>query len=78
MESVQILIDSEDKVKDFNRRIGKYQCDFDLEVGHDYVDAKSLLGIFTLTLRKPLTLHIHAEEDMLGEIREDIGMYCII
>lgn len=77
MQSVKILIDSEEKVKDFNRRIGRYNCDFDLEVGRDMVDAKSLLGIFTLTLNKPIMLHIHAEEEMLGEIKEDISMYCI-
>ena len=42
----------------------KFDCDFDLVSGRYVIDAKSIMGIFSLDLSKPIDLNIHATEDM--------------
>ena len=56
MKSVEISLNSIDKVKSFVN-------DFDLVSGRYVIDAKSIMGIFSLDLSKPITLNIHAEDD---------------
>lgn len=73
MEDIKILLRSTQEILQFNRIITQYQCDFDLEVGHNYVDAKSLLGIYSLSLKRPMTLHIQAEGELLKEIIEKLA-----
>jgi len=48
MTTVKILLDDLDKIKTFNRIVGRFSSDFDLEQGRYYIDAKSMLGILSL------------------------------
>lgn len=63
MKTVKISLNSIDKVKSFVNDITKFQSDFDLVSGRYVIDAKSIMGIFSLDLSKPIDLNIHAEED---------------
>ena len=50
----------------------KFDYDFDLVSGRYVIDAKSIMGIFSLDLSKPIDLNIHAEdgiEDVLNVIK---------
>ena len=51
-----------DKVKSFVNDITKFDYDFDLVSGRYVIDAKSIMGIFSLDLSKPIDLNIHAED----------------
>ena len=64
MITVQISLNSIDKVKSFVNDITKFNNDFDLVSGRYVIDAKSIMGIFSLDLSKPINLNIHAEENM--------------
>ena len=64
MTTVQISLNSIDKVKSFVNDITKFNNDFDLVSGRYVIDAKSIMGIFSLDLSKPINLNIHAEENM--------------
>ena len=46
MKTVQISLNSIDKVKSFVNTITKYDNDFDLVSGRYVIDAKSIMGIF--------------------------------
>ena len=46
MKTVQISLNSIDKVKSFVNEITKYDNDFDLVSGRYVIDAKSIMGIF--------------------------------
>ena len=63
MKTVQISLNSIDKVKSFVNEITKFDYDFDLVSGRYVIDAKSIMGIFSLDLSKPIDLNIHAEDD---------------
>lgn len=63
MKTVQISLNSIDKVKSFVNAITQYEYDFDLISGRYVIDAKSIMGIFSLDLSKPIDLNIHAEDN---------------
>ena len=63
MKTVQISLNSIDKVKSFVNKITKFDYDFDLVSERYVIDAKSIMGIFSLDLSKPIDLNIHAEDD---------------
>lgn len=64
MKKVTICLNSIDKVKAFVNDITKFENDFDLVSGRYVIDAKSIMGIFSLDLSKQITLNIHAEENV--------------
>ena len=76
MKTVQISLNSIDKVKSFVNDITKFDYDFDLVSGRYVIDAKSIMGIFSLDLSKPINLNIHADENMAA-ILEAIKPYII-
>ena len=76
MITVQISLNSIDKVKSFVNDITKFNNDFDLVSGRYVIDAKSIMGIFSLDLSKPINLNIHAEENM-GDILKVLAPYII-
>ena len=76
MKTVQISLNSIDKVKSFVNEISKFENDFDLVSGRYVIDAKSIMGIFRLDLSKPINLNIHADENM-NAILEAIKPYVI-
>ncbi len=77
MKTVQISLNSIDKVKSFVNDITKFDYDFDLVSGRYVIDAKSIMGIFSLDLSKPIDLNIHAEGGNTDEIMEVIKPYVI-
>ena len=64
MKTVQICLNSIDKVKAFVNEITKFDTDFDLVSGRYVIDAKSIMGIFSLDLSKPIDLNIHADDNV--------------
>lgn len=64
MKTVKICLNSIEKVKSFVNDITKFDVDFDLVSGRYVIDAKSIMGIFSLDLSKPIDLSIHADEEL--------------
>ena len=61
MKTVRISLNSIDKVKSFVNDLAKFDVDFDLVSGRYIIDAKSIMGIFSLDLSKPIDLNIHSD-----------------
>lgn len=59
MKTFEISLASIGDVKDFVNIVSKYSCDIDLKSGRYIVDAKSIMGIFSLDLTKPITTEVH-------------------
>ena len=77
MKSVTIHLSLAENVKDFVNIVSKYPYDIDLHSGRFVIDAKSLLGIFSLDLSKPINLNIHAEGSTLDSIMAIVQPYVI-
>ncbi|MBQ3932827.1 MAG: HPr family phosphocarrier protein [Lachnospiraceae bacterium] len=76
MKTVKISLNSIDKVKAFVNDITKFDSDFDLVSGRYVIDAKSIMGIFSLDLSKDIDLNIHSE-DNIDEILTVLKPYIV-
>ena len=77
MKTVDISLNSIDKVKNFVNLINRFDYDFDLVSGRYVIDAKSIMGIFSLDLSKPIALNIYAEGNDIDEILSELAPYLV-
>ena len=63
IHTVQIYLNSIDKVKAFVDSVNTFNTEFDLISGRFVIDAKSIMGIFSLDLSKPINLNIYNDDD---------------
>lgn len=73
MKSIQVYFPTTESVKDFVNAVSRYPYEVDLHSGRYVVDAKSLLGIFSLDLAKPIVCEIY--NDNCDELIKDINKY---
>ena len=68
MTVLKISLVTIDQVKRFVDLVSKIEGDVDLLSGRYTIDAKSIMGIFSLDISKPMELRIYREEGELGEL----------
>ncbi len=70
MKTFNLMLNSINDVKDFVNIVSKYDFDVDLTSGRYVVDAKSIMGIFSLNLSKPIKVEVHSDDcaDFMAEI----------
>ena len=75
MKTVSIVLKEAQHIKTFVGIINKYPYDMDLRSGRYVVDAKSILGIFSLDLSKPIALEVYSDHcnDLLRDIQAFIA-----
>ena len=77
MKTVQISLNSIDKVKSFVNEITKFDYDFDLVSGRYVIDAKSIMGIFSLDLSKPNDQNDPAYREALQTVLDVLAPYIV-
>ena len=72
MKSVKISLQMAQNVKEFVKIVQDYPFEIDLKSDKYVVDAKSILGIFSLDLSKPLIVEIHSDncDDLLAALKK--------
>ena len=76
MKKVSVNLNNSTLIKAFVNIINKYPFEMDLHSGRYLVDAKSILGIFSLDLSKPIELEIHSDNDEeINNLLEEIKNY---
>ncbi len=70
MKSATIRLSLVENVNKFVNIVSRYPFDMDLRAGRHVVDAKSILGIFSLDLSRPITLEIYSDD--CQELMKDI------
>ncbi len=70
MTTIEIRLKTLEDVRNFVNIVTRYDIDIDLSSGRYVVDAKSIMGIFSLDLLSPITLTAHSEntEKLFGEL----------
>ena len=78
MKTVQISFDTDTlaKVKSFVNEVTKFDNEFDLVSGRYVIDAKSIMGIFSLDLSKAIDLNIH-DDDNMDDILKTLAPYIV-
>ena len=71
MKTVKVRLSSIEAVRDFVEAVRKYEAEIDLASGRYVVDAKSIMGIFSLDLMNPITMTVHKDdcEDILDALK---------
>ncbi len=62
MNTFNILLSSINDVKNFVNIVNRYDFDVDLTSGRYVVDAKSIMGIFSLDLSKAIKVEVHSDD----------------
>ena len=64
-----------DHVKNFVSVVNRYPYDIDLRSGRFVVDAKSILGIFSIDLSRPIRMDIYSDD--CGDLLEALKDYIV-
>ncbi len=75
MKSIPIKLSFAEEVKAFVNVVSRYPFDMDLRAGRHVVDAKSILGIFSLDLSKPISLEVYSDD--CDELMADLKAFAI-
>ena len=76
MKTVQIRLSLVENVNKFVNIVGHYPFDMDLRAGRHVVDAKSILGIFSLDLGRPIVLEVYTDSND-DQLEKDIAQFKI-
>lgn len=57
-----------DDLKNINRVAIDLDCDIDIGRGENFCDAKSLLGVMSMTLGEPMWLYINSTDEELAKL----------
>lgn len=72
MKKMRIMLDTIEDVKEFVAQTNKYSFDSDLVSGRYAVDAKSIMGIFSLDLSKALEFVVHDDGAQADELLDAV------
>ena len=73
MQTTNIMLGTINDVKDFVNTISRCEFDVDLISGRYAIDAKSIMGIFSLDLSKPIRIEAHTSDtSFLDDIKRFI------
>ncbi|HAL63926.1 MAG TPA: serine kinase [Clostridiales bacterium] len=75
MKSFNLSLNCINDVKDFVNIVSKYDFDIDLTSGRYVVDAKSIMGIFSLDLSKPIKAEVHSDD--CDQFIDEIGKFIV-
>lgn len=78
MKEIKIKLSSIESVKNFVEKTSKYPFDIDITSGRYVIDAKSIMGLFSLNLDNVLTVLPHTDnEESIKNFLEDIKDFII-
>ena len=78
MKNVKIRLSTIADVRDFVNIVNRTDADIDLISGRYIVDAKSIMGIFSLDLMQPIELSAHTEnEAVIAPLLESLKPFII-
>lgn len=77
MTTTKILLNTIESVKDFVNIVSRFDAAMDLVSGRYIVDAKSIMGIFSMNLSNPMELRIHDDQTEAGEVLELLRPYLV-
>lgn len=73
MTEFKVSLNTIDKVKEFVNDVAKFDTDFDLVSGKYIINAKSIMGIFSLDLSQPIVLRVgDVSDEIVGTLAKFI------
>lgn len=72
MKELLVQINSINDVKQLVTSTTMLECDIDVLSGRYLVDAKSIMGLFSLDLGKPVIIQIHGTDEQFDELYSSV------
>lgn len=74
MKTEKVLLNSMEEIQEFNSVVSQYKYEVDMVSGRYVIDAKSLMGILSLDLSRPVTIQMQGnpDEEFLDKLRKFI------
>ncbi len=76
MTKIPVLINTIEKVKQFVQIVSQFSCEMDLTTGRYTIDAKSIMGIFSLDISAPLDLVVY-DDASVSAITEALNGFLV-
>lgn len=77
MVKVKLFLNSIDYVKEFVNIVSKFAFSVDLGSGRYTIDGKSIMGIFSLDLSRPIMMSVNADESECGELLKQVEKFIV-
>ena len=75
MQETKIILRDIDSIRSFVRQVIQVEFEVDLVQGRYIIDAKSIMGIFSLDLMNPIQLNAYAEDT--DALMADLDKYIV-
>ena len=62
MSSFYVTLPTLEDVKSFSRLANQHDCEIDVCTGRYVVNAKSIMGLFSLDLAKPIKMEVYSDD----------------
>jgi len=77
MTSFSVMLTSVETVKTFVDAATLIPCDIDIKSGRYLINAKSIMGLFSLDLSAPLTVEVHGDEAQGEAFRQSVAQFVL-
>ena len=77
MKSFDVQLTCIGDVKSFVNAANARDCDIDVVAGHYTIDAKSIMGIFSIDLAKPLRVEVHGNDGEADAFRDSVASFLV-
>ena len=77
MNTFYVQLSSINDVKQFVNAACSQMCEIDIISGRYTVDAKSIMGIFSIDLAKPIKIEVHGSDDEFKAFRNKVASYIV-
>jgi phosphocarrier protein HPr len=77
MKKFKVMLNSINDVKQFVSAAVARPCDIDVVSGRYIIDAKSIMGIFSIDLTKPVSVEVHGTEEDVAAFKSDIRAFIV-
>lgn len=77
MKTFEVQLTSISDVKEFVNSACRMPFDIDIISGRYIIDAKSIMGIFSIELSKPIKVEIHGTDEDFGIFRDTVSKFIV-
>lgn len=74
---LNVRLNTPDDVEKFSSIINQCPFDVDIASNHTFIDAKSLLGIYSINLAIPFLLDAHADDEECADLKKNLAEYLV-
>ena len=79
MKEFRVALNEIDKVKVFVNTVSKYPFNVEIMSGRYIIDAKSIMGVFSIDLSKPVKLCINSDDkNNVNKLEKELGKLNVI